>query len=290
MSRLILPPSPLLADIVRYFHIERADGGELLMPAMPFPYVGALLRGHTLSERDGERMASPRSFAVGALSRPVRLHIEPETVFISAPLRIGRLQTLFGVASHQLTDRIWPLEALIGREEEESLFDSLRLRDGPLRWTEALSEWMRTRLARREAAGGLDDWRLPAAALFLDGRTLAERSGLSMRQFERRFLARYGQTLRDMRRMARFMNAMGGMILNGGNSLAGLALDCGYFDQAHLSRDFKLLSGYTPREFAQGIRASGGSELDLMRYGSDERRLVMGSVSADLEALLPGLG
>ncbi|KMN51707.1 hypothetical protein VL04_19450 [Chromobacterium violaceum] len=285
MSRLILPPPLSLSGIVRYFHIEHADGGVLRMPAMPFPYIGALLDGATHAERGEERMDSPRSFAVGMLSRPLSLRIDPGTVFVSAPLRIGQLQTIFGIASHELTDRIWPLEALIGREEEEKLFDSLRLRDGPAQWMAAMSSWMLGRLARREARSGLDDWRLPAASLFLDGLALAEQSGLSVRQFERRFLARYGQPLRDMRRMARFMRAMSGMILDRAGSLADLAQACGYFDQAHLSRDFKLLSGFTPREFALGLHAAQRSELDLLRYDAREKRLVMDSVDAGLREM-----
>ncbi|AXE32102.1 hypothetical protein DK842_20690 [Chromobacterium phragmitis] len=288
MSRLILPPPLSLSGIVRYFHIEHADGGALRMPAMPFPYIGALLAGSTHAERGEERMDSPRSFAVGMLSRPVRLHIEPGTVFVSAPLRIGQLQTLFGISSHELTDRIWPLDALIGREEEDKLFDSLRLRDGPSQWMEAMSAWMRAQLARREARCGLDRWQLPAASLFLDSQTLAKQSGLSLRQFERRFLARYGQPLRDMRRMARFLQAMGGMIQSPATSLADLALACGYFDQAHLSRDFKLLSGFTPRDFARGMHGSSSPELGLLRYDENEKRLVLASVDADLREMLAG--
>ncbi|AOZ49295.1 hypothetical protein BKX93_04290 [Chromobacterium vaccinii] len=285
MSRLILPPPLSLSGIVRYFHIEHADGGVLRMPAMPFPYLGVLLSGDSCAERGGERMASPRSFAVGALSRPISLRISAGAVFASAPLRLGQLQTLFGIASHELTDQIWPLDALIGRAEEEALFDSLRPGDGAGQWVEALSAWIMRRLARREPPGGFDHWRLPAASLFLDSRTLAEQSSLSTRQFERRFLARYGQPLRDMRRMARFMRAMGGMILGQAGSMADLALDCGYFDQAHLSRDFKLLSGFSPREFAQGLHGQSNRELDLLRYDAREKQLVMDSVDADLREM-----
>lgn len=110
------------------------------MPAMPFPYFSVLLSGDSCAERGGKRMASPRSFAVGALSRPVSLRISAGAVFASAQLRLSQLQTLFGIASHELTDQSWPLGALIGRAEEEALFDSLHPGYGAWQWTDPLSD------------------------------------------------------------------------------------------------------------------------------------------------------
>jgi AraC-like DNA-binding protein len=40
--------------------------------------------------------------------------------------------------------------------------------------------------------------------------------------------------------------------------LSDIALDCGYFDQAHMNRDFRAFAGASPTAFAARIVAEGG--------------------------------
>jgi transcriptional regulator GlxA family with amidase domain len=41
--------------------------------------------------------------------------------------------------------------------------------------------------------------------------------------------------------------------------LAEIAFACGYFDQAHLNRDFRDLAGTTPTAFVDAALESGGT-------------------------------
>jgi len=54
----------------------------------------------------------------------------------------------------------------------------------------------------------------------------------------------------------RFDRAISALASSRAPELAEVAVRCGYFDQAHLSRDFRELAGTTPAAF---VRARGES-------------------------------
>jgi AraC-like DNA-binding protein len=78
---------------------------------------------------------------------------------------------------------------------------------------------------------------------------VVDRIGLSARTFIRLFVTEVGLTPKLFCRVRRFQRAL--RLARGGQPAgwAGIALDCGYCDQAHLIRDFRALSGFTPTEF-----------------------------------------
>src|SRR5262249_3084784 len=78
-----------------------------------------------------------------------------------------------------------------------------------------------------------------------------DRGGLSARTFIRLFTGEVGLTPKLFCRLRRFQRALG--LARRGRPIgwADIALDCGYYDQAHLIRDFRAFSGFTPTEFLQ---------------------------------------
>lgn len=80
---------------------------------------------------------------------------------------------------------------------------------------------------------------------------LADRSFLSTRQFERKFLTFSGFSPKLFSRIIRFhaaLNEYG----NHQKSLTEIAYECGYYDQSHFIRDFKAFSGEHPRTYFSG--------------------------------------
>lgn len=74
---------------------------------------------------------------------------------------------------------------------------------------------------------------------------LAKSLGLSSRQFERRFLRTVGISPKLFSRMQRFQRVFQNIPLSIANWV-DTAVRCGYYDQAHLIRDFRQFSGTTP--------------------------------------------
>ena len=86
----------------------------------------------------------------------------------------------------------------------------------------------------------------------VDVATLAAELGWSRRHLAARFREHVGLPPKAVARLLRFRRAVALLEREGevgGVSGAELALRCGYYDQAHLIRDFRQFAGVTPGEF-----------------------------------------
>jgi AraC-like DNA-binding protein len=95
--------------------------------------------------------------------------------------------------------------------------------------------------AMRAAVRRLDDPRTRVDSL-------ADELGFSERQLRRRFHAAVGYGPKTLQRVLRFRRFLAHA--EAGGDLARAALDAGYADQAHLTRDCARLSGLTPGRLA----------------------------------------
>jgi AraC-like DNA-binding protein len=84
-------------------------------------------------------------------------------------------------------------------------------------------------------------------------RSLAEEVGWSVRHLENRFREQIGLGPKVAARVLRLQRAR--RLLAQGRGQAETAAICGFYDQAHLSGEFRAMTGCTPREFtmARGI-------------------------------------
>ncbi len=80
--------------------------------------------------------------------------------------------------------------------------------------------------------------------------SVAEKIGWSRRHFASTFERTYGVTPKVAARLFRFENAA--RMLTLGTPPAEVATISGYFDQAHMHRDFELFRGCTPGQLAGG--------------------------------------
>jgi AraC-like DNA-binding protein len=78
---------------------------------------------------------------------------------------------------------------------------------------------------------------------------LADRTGWSTRHLANRFREEIGLTPKAAARVVRFDRARRRLAGAAPGSLADLAVACGYFDQAHLAREFRALAGCPPSQW-----------------------------------------
>jgi AraC-like DNA-binding protein len=147
---------------------------------------------------------------------------------------------------HELTNQVVPLGQLNGALEKEFLarVDNEPLLRGKIA---ALEHWFGQLLNN----GKHDARLLPLTAKIvrLGGRIsvdeLASAAGISGRQLERRFLQEVGLGPKQLCRILRFQQVLR-VVEQDHPGWSGVAIDCGYFDQAHLIRDFREFAWQTP--------------------------------------------
>lgn len=79
--------------------------------------------------------------------------------------------------------------------------------------------------------------------------SLSDVACLSYKQFSRVFTEYVGATPKEFTRIIRFQRALFMMQNNPSIDLMDIILTCGFYDQAHMIKEFKVFSGYTPNEY-----------------------------------------
>lgn len=96
-------------------------------------------------------------------------------------------------------------------------------------------------------------WDEPQRARSL--RAIADAVGLHPAHVARHFRRQVGVTVGEFGRRVRLTRAARALASEPASSLAGVALDHGFADQAHFTRCFKAAHGCTPREFRRRLGA-----------------------------------
>ena len=201
------------------------------------------------------------AFAAGAHLRPALSHSSGAQAGIHVFLPLATLRRLLSLPTNELVDRVIPLEAVLGAQARDL---GARLIETPDRGTRATV--LGDALARRLAGGasvGRPQVEGLAARRARGKSDIAESArdiGWSGKQFRPRIQDAVGVGPRAYRRLLRF-DALTKAIANaaGAPDWAALALDAGYYDQAHMIREFRELSGLTPGTYlARTLPAGGG--------------------------------
>jgi AraC-like DNA-binding protein len=217
-------------------HVIISFGPEVRVPAPVRSFVAAPHTEHAIVDSDGEQHG-------------IELRLTP----------IGT-HMLLGVPMHELADRVTPIEDLLGREGAELPERLYEARTWPARFA-LLDRLLARRLAeaRAPAVGVEHAWsRLVQTHGAASVEALADEVGWSRRHLFARFRHHTGLPPKVFARILRFQRAAALMADPRGPSLCEIALDCGYYDQAHLNRDFRAFAGRTPTDLLARRLPDGG--------------------------------
>ena len=181
-----------------------------------------------------------RPIVVGAMTRPLVIAPGAAARIVAVRFRPGGAVPFLGLPAHELTDR---------NVDQSALAPSRRLHlDEKL---DPLSALERALLARLHRVPDLDPVVLAATrALSREDppsvAVLARHIGWSRQHLRRVFRTHVGVGPMTFTRVARLHRAIRRLQQGRGESLAEAAATLGYFDEAHMARDFRELAGVTP--------------------------------------------
>jgi AraC-like DNA-binding protein len=160
----------------------------------------------------------------------------------------GAVPFLSGLSLNVLADTHVELERLWGRDARE-LREKLCLATSPRRRFQILEQALLDRLCERSAHPSA----VGAALQLLGGgrkvRDVAAELAMSHRKLIDVFTAQVGLTPKLFARVTRFQRAVALAQSAREPDWSELALEAGYFDQSHMTRDFTAFSGFTPTVF-----------------------------------------
>lgn len=157
----------------------------------------------------------------------------------------------------RLTNHICPLDDILPIQAEgtaEELFEKSQL-DGKAK----VAETFLISLLRQQEPVTDDMLKNVLHRIFISGGTstvtqLAEYEAVSSRHMTRKFQEKVGISPKKFSEIVRFQLLVQSMKSGGRTDWSALALNCGYFDQAHMIRDFKRFYGVPPVKAAEEYR------------------------------------
>jgi AraC-like DNA-binding protein len=251
-----VPGPPLCQHIERLWYSAGAVNVPGFESVLPTGTVQLVIRLHQepirrFEENTFRRIDFEHAVVSGAHSRPfvkatyrrssvIGVHFRPAgaALFFAEPL--GRLSN-----SHLAAEDFWGRQI---RELREQLLEATSPR--------AMFDLLEAALTRRIVQPSQHQQiirqavnRFVAEPTSNTVRQVADASGYSPKRFIKLFQNYVGLTPKVFRRVLRFQTVLERVGKHAAVNWAKLAVDCGYFDQSHLIRDFREFAGIRPSEY-----------------------------------------
>ena len=251
-------PSPQLASLVRLYRVVDFTFGpdeDLPFKAYP-PRAEHCLQFYPRDretvryDESGKQVGGLPVVLVGQHTTVTNRYVGRDFMVFQVVLQPGAIHHLSGLGSDELTNVYMDARDLFGRELDdvnEQLYFARDIRS----MVQVVERFLLTRANKiglhqrpallvaqqmlRDEEGTLDDY--------------VSMSCLSHRQFNRVFIAQTGVSPKQFMRLVRFERSYVMKNRHPDMDWLAIAVQCGYHDHQHLSKDYKEFTGYSPGQF-----------------------------------------
>jgi AraC-like DNA-binding protein len=244
-------PNHHLARSIECFWILAGDASEIdssperILPDGCVEIILNLATPFSSIDQDGRRTIQPQYFLVGQMTRPMFIAPNGPVHLIGIRFHPGGTVPFIDLPMHDTINCVIELGAISSDFESELLMSIDG--GGDAEDIAALELALTKRLYQSKKESRLLE--LSANVVKASGRVslddLARQASMSSRQLRRTFLQDVGIGPKLLCRLLRFQEVFAA-INREDQEWASAAIDCGYYDQAHLIRDFRQFANETP--------------------------------------------
>jgi AraC-like DNA-binding protein len=266
-------PAPLDALVHCFWFLRGTLAGAAAQPVLPDGRIEIVLHlAEPFAELgpDGVARGQAEALLAGQLTAPITLVPRGPADVIGIRFRTEAARSMLGFSAEAVTGRVEPLAAfhaelagalqgaMAQRRKGAKSGEEARRQGGNEALVEALSAVL-LRFVRgepspmvREAVRGLAR---PGGTPL---RELAGKLGVTIRTLERRMTEATGLSPKPLQRVLRFRSALRLLEATPRGGWSGAAIRAGYYDQAHMIREFRGFAGMPPTDYF-------GAEVPLSR-------------------------
>lgn len=200
---------------------------------------------------NGNSIIQPRCFVIGQLTRPLEIEPTGKTGIFSVRFHPGGFLPFATLSLKELENTAVALEKIFskeGLEIENAILSAFSHSERIL----LIEKFLLNRLADTETVDRVIKSTVETM-LTANGQLsieeLSQQINTNRRQLERKFSSAIGLSPKQLSKVIRLQATLKMLLNRELNSLATLAYEGEYYDQAHFIKDFKEFTGKTPKEF-----------------------------------------
>lgn len=226
-------------------------------------HYGNLYRQYT---DNGNSILQPKCFVMGQLTQPLTIEPTGETGIFSVRFHPNGFLPFATIPIKEMENTAVSLDKLFGIEREEIEQQILNAQT-TLERINLIETFLLTRLTNTETIDRIVQSTVDTI-LEANGKqsidALSKQTKINRRQLERKFSSAIGLSPKQLSKTIRLQATLKMLLNKKFTSLTSLAYESEYFDQSHFIKDFKELTGYTPKEFY-----GNNLKMSTLFYGTD---------------------
>lgn len=226
-------------------------------------HYGDLYRQYT---ENGKSIIQSKCFAIGQLTRPLEIEPTGKTGIFAVRFHPSGFLPFATIPIKEMENTAVSLEKLFGNDGQEieqniltasSTFERIKLIE-----TFLLNRLADTKTIDRIVKSIVETILTANGQLSVD--ELSKQTNIHRRQLERKFSSAIGLSPKQLLKTIRLQATLKMLLAKKFTSLTALAYENEFYDQAHFIKNFKDLTGFTPKEFY-----GNNLKMSSLFYGTD---------------------